>query len=109
MVHPKDFESELLHLIDNTQFRSVIAQRCELFVSNQWSIEKVSLRFLSVVDGTFPTNWYFNPMDISYLFGCGREETDLKAIWKLGFERYGNEFFKIMHRPDLLHRIQSLI
>jgi hypothetical protein len=109
VVHPKDFESELLHLIDNTQFRSEIAQRCKLFVSDQWSIENVSFRFLSVVDGTFPTNWYFNPMDISYLFGCGHEETDLKAIWKLGFERYGNEFFKIMHRPDLLHRIQSLI
>jgi hypothetical protein len=109
VVHPKDFEMELRHLIDNTQFRSEIAQRCKLFVSNQWNIENVSFRFLSAVNGTFPAHWYFNPMDISYLYGSGHEETDLKAIWKLGFERYGDAFFKITHRPDLLQRIQSLI
>jgi hypothetical protein len=109
VVHPKDFEWELRHLIDNTQFRSATAQRCQLFVCNQWNIENVSLRFLSAVNGTFPSNWYFNPMDISYLYGSGHEETDLKAIWKLGFERYGDKFFNIMHRPDLLQRIQSLI
>ena len=109
VVHPNDFESELLNLIENSHFRSAIAQRCELFVSTRWSIENVSLRFLSAVDGTFPSNWYFNPMDVSYLYGSGLEESDLKAIWKLGFERYGDEFFNILHRPDLLQRIQSLI
>ena len=109
VVQPKDFESELRHLIDDTKFRSVIAQRCQFFVCKHWSIENVSLRFLSAANGTFPSNWYFNPMDISYLYGSGHEEADLKAIWKLGFERYGDEFFYIMHRPDLLQRIKSLI
>lgn len=107
VVHPKDFESELLHLIENSQFRSAIAQRCASFVGNQWNIKNVSSRFLSTVNGTFPSNWYFNPIDISYLHGCGLEESELRILCKQGFDRYGEKFFKIVHRPDLSKKLKA--
>lgn len=109
LVHPKLFESTLRHLIENTQYRTEVAKQSELFVNDNWNISAVSSRYLSVVKGTFPHNWFFDPTKTSYLHGSGLGEIELIDIWKRGLSRYGDAFFKINHRPDLLKRIKSMI
>ena len=109
VVHPKDFEESFVRLVEDRTYRESVAKACESFVSSRWSVESVAERFLLVVNGTFPRDWYFNPLNVSYIHGSGLEESELLNIWKTGFERFGRRFLNIPDRPDLYSKMQTLL
>ena len=109
VVHPRDIEESLIRLVSNIAYREKIAKACESFVSSRWSVESVAERFLLVVTGNCPQEWYFNPIAVSYVHGSGLEENELLSIWKTGFERFGKRFLYIPDRPDLYSKMRNLL
>jgi|LakMenEpi03Aug12_release.lakeMendotaPanAssembly.Ray.scaffolds.fasta_scaffold212154_2 hypothetical protein len=109
VVHPRDVEEAFKRLLEDRDYRDKIASDCKTFVTSNWSTKNVSERFLLVVNGTFPLDWYFNPMMVSYVNGCGLEESELVKICQSGIARFGKKFVNIHHRPDLYEKIWNLI
>ena len=109
VVHPRDIEDTFRRLVEDRDFREKIANDCKTFISSNWSAKKVSERFLLVVNGTFPQDWYFDPLKISYVHGACLEESELISIWNSGTARFGPVFLNIPHRPDLYEKMQNMI
>lgn len=107
VVHPNDVEKSLIRLVAEVTHREEISKACESFVSTRWSVERVAERFLLVVTGSCPEEWFFNPMAVSYVHGSGLEENELLSIWKNGYERFGKRFLNIPHRPDLFSKMRN--
>ena len=109
VVHPREIEETFRRLLDDQVFRDQIANDCETFVNTNWSAKNVSERFLDVVNGAFPQDWYFDPLKVSYVHGACLEESELISIWNSGTARFGQEFLNIPHRPDLYEKMQNMI
>ena len=109
VVHPREIEDTFRRLVEDRDFREQIASDCTTFISSEWSVKKVSERFLLVVNGTFPQDWYFDPLKVSYVHGACLEESELISIWSSGTARFGQEFLNIPHRPDLYKKMQNMI
>jgi hypothetical protein len=109
VVHPRDIEETLIRLVSDIAYREKVAKACESFVLSRWSVESVAERFLLVVTGSCPKEWYFNPIAVSYVHGSGLEESELLSIWKTGFERFGKRFLDIPNRPDLYSKMRNLL
>lgn len=109
VVHPRDIEVAFHRLVEDKDFREKIAHDCRTFICSNWSVQKVSERFLLVVNGSFPPDWYFNPLNVSYVHGSGLEESELISIWNSGTARFGQEFLTIAHRPDLHEKMKHMM
>ena len=109
VVHPRDIEETFRRLVEDRDFRDQIANDCRTFISSNWSAKKVSERFLLVVNGSFPQDWFFDPLKISYVHGACLQESELISIWNSGTARFGQEFLDIPHRPDLYQKMQTMI
>jgi hypothetical protein len=109
VVHPKDFDEAFLRLLENRAYRESVANACESFVSSKWSVKSVAERFLLVVNGGFPLDWYFDPLRISYVHGSGLEESELISIWNCGTARFGQAFLNIPIRRDLYEKMQIMM
>jgi hypothetical protein len=109
VVHPRDIEDTFRQLVEDRDFRDRTANDCQTFISSNWSAKKVSERFLLVVNGMFPQDWYFDPLKVSYVHGACLEESELISIWNSGTARFGPEFLNIPHRPDLYEKMQNMI
>ena len=109
VVHPRDVEVAFKRLVGDRDFREQIANDCRTFINSNWPVEKVSERFLLVVNGSFPPAWYFDPLKVSYVHGSGLEESELISIWNSGTARFGQEFLNIPNRPDLYEKMQIMM
>jgi hypothetical protein len=109
VVHPKEIEKSLIRLVEDRAYRESVANACESFVSSNWTVKSVADRFLLVVNGNCPKEWYFDPLTVSYVHGSGLEEYELLNIWKTGLERFGRSFLNIPDRPDLYSKMQNLL
>ena len=109
VVHPRDVEVAFKRLVGDRDFREQIANDCRTFINSNWPVEKVSERFLLVVNGSFPPAWYFDPLKVSYVHGACLEESELISIWNSGTARFGQEFLNIPNRPDLYEKMQIMM
>jgi hypothetical protein len=109
VVHPSCFEDSLEQLIADSEYRKNMARICKEYLDMNWSIDKISNRFLSIVVGAFPSSWIIDPNDVSYIHGACISEQILVDIWTKGLDRYGINFFMLDKRPDLLKQMRALI
>lgn len=109
VVHPRDVEATFKRLVEDRDYREQIANDCKNFATSNWSVKNVSERFLLVINGTFPLDWYFDPTVVCYVNGCGLEENELIKICHSGIARFGRKFVDIHHRPDLTEKIGVMI
>jgi glycosyltransferase involved in cell wall biosynthesis len=109
LVHPDNIEKALLDILENRTTLKLIGNEARDFVAINFSPRSVAERFAHVIKGSIPFDWYFEPTEFSYVYGGGLKESDLKSIFCNGYLKYGDKFFCLRQRPDLLHEIHKLI
>lgn len=99
--HPDALEDAILDLIVNPALRQSIGRAAFEFVGTRWQPVEVARRFMRVVRGSVPKEWYFDPNKIRYLHGFGLPESVVKqrvcAIVNYG----GKDALELADKPEL--------
>jgi hypothetical protein len=99
--HPDDIEAAIAELIVNKDRCEQLGRRAQEFVHTKWSAERVAERFLRIVDGDIPADWWFDPESVVYLRGAGQSEDQTKKNIRQLVAAYGVGALQLSHRPAL--------
>jgi len=69
--HPGEIEEALELLVADASYRADLGRRARDFVRTQWNPKRVAERYLRLIDGDVPEDWYADPQTITYLLGVG--------------------------------------
>lgn len=101
LCHPEKIEQAIEYLIINKEVRESIGRSAQAFVRKQWSAEEVARRYVRIIQGDIPEEWFLNPNNIYYLEGaCQSVKRTKENICEL-VEKYGSKSLQLSHRPDL--------
>ena len=101
---PQEMEGAIERLIVDEVFRNKLGKEAKQFVETRWSVQDVAKRYLQMIEGNAPDDWFFNPYDIHYIHGYGLSEEKLRLILRGFIEKYGPEALQISDKPDLLKK-----
>jgi glycosyltransferase involved in cell wall biosynthesis len=88
--HPDLLEAAMEKLIVDRKFCEELGKKAREFVMTNWSAIKVAQHYLMLIDGNFPGEWLYDPLNIRYLHGCGLSEAKAKKIIA-GFLKIGGK------------------
>lgn len=99
--HPDNLENAISNLVTNSTYRKQLGEAANQFVRTYWSREQVAQRYIQLLDGDIPADWYLDPMSVTYLHGAGVSEQISKKWIKKLIVVYGISSLGLSHRPDL--------
>lgn len=101
VCQPDAIEQAIRELANNQALRESLGNQARSFVHQYWSADKVATRFLQLISGQFPQEWLVDPRTITYEYGCGLTEKQVKLNIQNLIEQYGVEALQLGHRPEL--------
>ncbi len=99
--HPDGIEQAIDDLIVNCQERLKLGAEAQKFVREKWNSAEVARRYLRLIEGGTPEDWWLDPQTVSYLEGAGQSEERSKENIRKMVEQYGVESLQLSQRPDL--------
>ena len=88
-------------LIMDVNYRRTLGVAAQTFVRDKWSAELVAEKYLKLIGGDIPENWWLDPKDVIYLQGCGQSEEQTKENIRRLVKAYGVKALQLSHRPHL--------
>jgi hypothetical protein len=107
ICHPDDFEASVERLIRDPAYRSDLGRRAFEFVSQRWSRRSVAERFLQVIRGEAPREWFFDPRQIRYVHGYGSTEEATRERLRGLYDQYGGAVLQLADKPALEARLHE--
>jgi glycosyltransferase involved in cell wall biosynthesis len=101
ICHPDNIEEAIEDLINNNEERENLGRQARLFVHDKWNAKEVAQRYIKLIQGDFPDEWWLDPRDVIYLEGGGQSIESTKLNIRELVEIYGSESLQLSHRPDL--------
>lgn len=99
--HPDRIKDAIRKLATDEVFRRELGAKARQFVEENWSAEKVASRYLQLLDGEIPDDWWFHPGNIGYLHGCGFQEEKVKLCLRDLMEYGGRAALQLSDKPEL--------
>lgn len=100
--HPDEIERAIEYLITHPEARMQLGEAAQRFVQEKWSAVEVAKRYLRIIEGDIPDEWWLDPRQVLYLEGFGQPVERTKEVIRAMVEEYGKESLQLNHRPDLL-------
>jgi hypothetical protein len=98
---PDNLESSIESLIINSNERIEIGLNAQKFVHEKWNQKEVANRYLKIIEGDIPNEWWIHPDSVIYLEGaCQNLDRTRENISQL-IEKYGIESLQLSHSPIL--------
>lgn len=101
VCHPDKIKDAIKFMIENKDYRIKLGQAARKFVQNQWNPDKVTDRFIQIINNKIPQEWYINPKDITYVYGCSLPKEKSQRLIKRLIDKYGVSSLQLNHHPDL--------
>ena len=99
--HPDKIEQSIEKLIVDKNYRLSLGKKAEEFVKSQWSIRSVAKKYLTLIKGDIPEDWFYDPAEIKYLHGgCLSEYKAVKTV-KMMIDSGGKKSLFLSDKPDL--------
>jgi glycosyltransferase involved in cell wall biosynthesis len=100
-IPPEELEQAIERLIVDVDFRLELGNRAREFVCRHWTPELVARRFLCLIEGSIPADWWCIPSEVRYVQGCGMPEDHAKTLVRGLIERYGKASLQLSDKPEL--------
>ena len=100
ICHPDNIEKAIEDLIVNKEEREKLGREAQVFVREKWNAKEVARRYLRIIQGSFPDEWWLDPSDVIYFEGGGQSIECTKAKIRELVELYGVKSLQLSHRPD---------
>lgn len=104
-VRPDQLADEIERLVVDSTARIGIGEQARSFVLEQWSPQAVAERFLRLATGDVPAEWMVDPQVVTYPYGGGLAEEDVRRIVGALVDRFGPGALGVDDKPLLLERL----
>ncbi len=101
VCHPDHIESAIESMITDRGKRYRIGAAAQKFIQQRWHAAEVAKRYLKIIEGNIPEDWWFDPRDIEYLEGFGQSIELSRRNISLLVKTYGTDSLQLTHRPKL--------
>lgn len=99
--HPDKIEQAIEDLIVNVEERHRLGLAAQTFVREKWSAMAVACRYLQLIDGDIPEEWWLDPKAVVYVEGAGQSVEQTKDNIRKMVDKFGPESLHLSHRSDL--------
>lgn len=99
--HPDGIEDAIEDLIVNREKRLQLGVEAQRFVHEKWSAVAVARRFLRLIEGDIPEEWWLDPCTVTYLEGVGQTVECSQSNIRQMVARSGVDSLQLSHRPEL--------
>ncbi len=100
-VHPDELETTVRRLITDPAFRDDCGEAAHAFVSTQWSPRQVAARFLQMIAGEVPDEWWCDPKSICHLHGWGGTEQQMQEQVSRVIQVGGVVALQLSDKPEM--------
>ncbi len=106
-VDPTEIKNAIIKLIEDEKFRVELGKKAKEYVSNYRTPEMVASRFIKIINGDIPDEWFFDASSSDYIYGWGVSKEDLRDFLRRYLDKYGREGLFLEHNPKLADRIEA--
>ena len=106
-VLPEELESAIESLVVDPEVRRELGQRARRFAETRWSRAEVASRYARILCGDIPGEWWFDPGETHYLYGCGLSRDQAASRISAVIEAYGTEALQLGRKRELLRRFEE--
>jgi len=99
--HPDEICGAIEKLIVDENYRKELGEKAQYYVHARWTPEQVAKRYLQIIKGDIPEDWFSVPNDIRYLQGAGISEYHSKEIISNLIKSYGVGSLCLSDKPEL--------
>ena len=107
--HPDEIETAIEKLIIDPSYRLDLGQRARKFVEENWTARQVAQRYIRLIQGEIPPEWYYDPQDIRYLYGCGITVQQARSTIAEIIQKDGVQALQLSDKPELEQSYLDLI
>jgi len=99
--HPDDIQQAIEDLIIHREERLRLGMEAHKFVLEKLSPAQVARRYLRLIEGDIPQEWWLDPSTVTYLEGWGQPVERTQENIRHMVASLGVESLQLTHRPDL--------
>jgi hypothetical protein len=100
-VKPEEAKDMVRRLIVDVRFREECGAAVHRFVHETWAPAKMAARFMEIIDGNIPAEWWVRPAAVTYLHGFGTtEETRRRVLFEV-IGAGGRQSLRLFDKPEL--------
>lgn len=104
-VLPGQLEDALRRCVGDQVLREELGARAQAYVRTHWDVAVVAGRYLRLLAGDIPDDWWCDPAAVDYVEGCGmpaeRSAARIRALVRV----FGNRALFLSGRPALQARL----
>ncbi|WFC63039.1 hypothetical protein EWH21_15405 [Pseudomonas sp. REST10] len=100
-VAPDDIEMAIERLVVDSAFRVQLGEQARQFVLSSWNLKGVAGRYLQLLNGDVPSQWWCDPAAVRYLRGCGLPQGRSRKLVALLLEHFGSSALQVQDKPGL--------
>lgn len=104
---PKEVEEQLIKLIKDKEYREKIGREEKEFIDRYYNSIEVAKKFLILTQGNIPDEWYYDPYDSEYIWGCGCSKENVRSNVKEMVELLGLSGLFIDDKEKLLFKYKE--
>ena len=101
ICHPDKIEQAIEDMIVNVDERQQLGAAAQKFVREKWNATEVARRYLRLIEGDIPEEWWLDPQDVIYVEGAGQSAERTKENIRQLVDKYGASSLQLSHRPEL--------
>jgi glycosyltransferase involved in cell wall biosynthesis len=109
ICHPDEIEKVIEDFIMNEEERVRLGMEAQRFVREKWNLEAVARRYLQMIRGDIPSDWWVEPRSIFYLWGVGQPKEYTITLLRKLISKLGIQSLQLDHRPDLERAYSEVI
>jgi hypothetical protein len=108
LCHPDDLAAAVRRLADDDDYRAELGRRARCFLEDRWAPDRVARRYLGLLVGDLPSEWTFDPVQITYVRGAGASEEAVRGAVRGVLEAAGPDGLQLDDKPHLVERLVLL-
>ena len=104
-VLPDQLDATIERLVVDDEYRQDLGGRARAYVSTRWAPADVAKRFLTVIAGRAPAEWWYEPARLRYFGGWGMPTAMVRKGVRTILAEGGVSALRLDHHPDLLRKV----
>jgi glycosyltransferase involved in cell wall biosynthesis len=98
---PLQVENTIKEFIINPDLRTAIGIKARAFIDKNWQAQTVAEKFMKILSGNISEEWFYEPSDLTYIYGMGAPLEHTKKIVRELIFKYGISSLKLEDKPQM--------
>lgn len=107
--HPDKMKQAIIDLVESADLREKVGRSAKEYINIHGAPVEVAKRYIQIILGKAPRDWYYSPYDITYIKGCGFEENLLQQTLSKLIMEEGIGSLQLSDKPQLEERFLEFI